>query len=117
VFIAQPSDARFAGVAVKQDLPGSGATVVTGTPVSSVGAIIAPTVVGSAIAGCPAPKVVLGGGALVSASVPADAAKAAVLSSYPQNATTWSASAVTVGNGFNASTVVSVTAFAICGNP
>ncbi len=127
VFIAQPSDARFAGVAVKQDFaagggtvgppgppgppgPGTGATVVMGNVVTDTD----PEdneVIGASFATCQSPKVLLGGGALITTT---GGAKGVVKDSYPLSGTIWSASALVVVPNSGTVTVIS---FAICGNP
>lgn len=122
VFIAQPSDARFAGVAVKQDFaagggtagppgppgapgPGTGATVVMGSVITDDTPVVGPS-----FAICQSPKVVLGGGALISTT---ESAQAAIKDSYPLSPTVWSASALVITN----TGTVTVISFAICGNP
>jgi hypothetical protein len=60
------------------------------------------------VAGCPAGKVVLGGGANI---VQGNTQRAALASSFPAGATTWNAQAVIVLSGPGS---ISLTSFVLC---
>jgi hypothetical protein len=83
-----------------------------GTPVSSAAAAPRNTVV-TATATCPAGKVLLGGGALVT-TTQAQKERAQLVSSYPSAADVWTAvGVVAIGNLTGANTMT-VRAYALC---
>jgi hypothetical protein len=88
----------------------SGSTLVTGTPVSSVTNPPVRTQI-TATASCAAGKVVLGGGARVTATTQVE--RVTLTSSYPSNTTTWSAIG-TVTSNMNQGNTFTVTAYALC---
>lgn len=90
----------------------AGSQLVTGTPVTSAANASRHTLV-TATATCPAGKVVLGGGALVTTTAN-QKDRAQLASSYPSSTTTWTAigvvSTANLGNG----QTMTVTAYALC---
>jgi hypothetical protein len=70
----------------------------------------------TATASCPGSSVLLGGGGRIihSGGNANDRVRFVLKESYPSSTTTWTVSAMTVGNVLSATNVVSVQAFAIC---
>jgi hypothetical protein len=86
---------------------------VNGAPVVGPAPASAGTTI-TATATCGVGKVLLGGGGQVQTTGAAD--NVSVLASYPSSTTTWTTTGVVLGT-IGASKSVTVTAYAICGNP
>jgi hypothetical protein len=120
VFISSSGDLRFSGVAVRQDLVdgdgggSTGAMVVTGAPFPALTPAQGQAV-GPSTATCPVGKVILGGGGNVTTAT-SGIGRGVLSQSAPVGSTMWSATAI-VANASLLDGTVTVTAFAICGDP
>jgi Collagen triple helix repeat (20 copies) len=90
----------------------AGAQLVTGTPVTSAANAARNTTV-TATATCPAGKVALGGGALVTTTATAKE-RALLTASYPSAANTWTAVGVVAIGALGSGKTMTVTAYALC---
>lgn len=90
----------------------AGSQLVTGAPVTSAANAPRNTVV-TATATCPAGKVALGGGALVTTTA-TQKERAQLVSSYPSAADTWTAIGVVAIAALGAGRTMTVTSYALC---
>jgi len=90
----------------------AGAQLVTGTPVTSAANAPRNTLV-TATATCPAGKVLLGGGAVVTTTA-SQKERAQLVASYPSAADTWTAVGVVAIAALGGGRTMTVTAYALC---